>query len=55
MFAGPVGDDATLAQAVGPDGDSIALSFGSSPDEVERAVGDLADLAADLHAAAWPR
>jgi len=55
VFAGPVGDDATLAQAVGPDGDSIALSFGSPPDEVERAVGDLADLAADLHAAAWPR
>ncbi|HMJ77070.1 MAG TPA: hypothetical protein VK507_13925 [Iamia sp.] len=55
VFAGPVGDDATLAQAVGPDGDSIALSFGSPPDVVERALGDLADLAVDLHAAAWPR
>ncbi|HEV7721782.1 MAG TPA: hypothetical protein VGO60_10875 [Iamia sp.] len=55
VFAGPVGDDASLVQAVGPDGDSVALSFGSPPDEVERAVGDLADLAADLHAAVWPR
>jgi hypothetical protein len=55
VFAGPIGGDATLAQAVGPGGASVGLSFDAPPGEVEDALGDVADLVVDLHDAAWPR
>lgn len=56
VYVGPVGDDdVTVAHVVGPGGASIALTFGMGPDRVEDAVGDIGDLALDLHLAAWPR
>ncbi len=53
VFAGAIDGDA-VAHVVGPGGRSLALSFAGSVEDAERAVGDLADLAVDLHAAAWP-
>jgi hypothetical protein len=56
VFVGPVADDdVTVAHVVGPGGASIALTFEMGPDRVEDAMGDITDLAVDLHLAAWPR
>jgi hypothetical protein len=53
VFAGTI-DGGAVAHVVGPGGRSLALSFAGSVEDAERAVGDLGDLAVDLHAAAWP-
>ncbi|HEU5151890.1 MAG TPA: hypothetical protein VFU19_15445 [Iamia sp.] len=55
VYAGPVGDDATVAHVVGPRGRALILSADAGPDQLAPLLGDLAALALDLHTAAWPR